>query len=154
MKTIGERIKQARDALDLSAMDLALRVGYKTQSGISNLENRVGGSGGNKIREIAKALNVPLEWLMSGPDSDVVPFHSIWPKGNGVRNNVVTEANQNDKLVSLPLAQSDQDPWIAAAIQILRELDPGQRQAMVAKMREFRQYLGPPRDGQALSVAG
>lgn len=76
MKTIGERIKQARDELGWSGLYLANKVGYKTQSGISNLEQRATGSGGNKITKIAQALNVPLDWLMNGPDADKVPFLS------------------------------------------------------------------------------
>lgn len=74
MKTIGERIQQARLKKGWSALKLAKDVGYGTQSGIGNLKSRVGGSGGNKIGAIAKSLNVPLEWLMNGPDSDDVPF--------------------------------------------------------------------------------
>ena len=42
------------------------------------------------------------------------------------------------------------DVWTRAAIEILQKLDMGQRQAMVARMREFQQYLEPPRFGQAL----
>lgn len=42
------------------------------------------------------------------------------------------------------------DIWTRAAIDILQKLDPGQRQAMVARMREYQQYLDPPRFGQAL----
>lgn len=74
MKTVGERIRQARTALGWSGLDLALKAGYKSQSGISNLENRVGGTGGGKIAKVAKILKVPVEWLISGPDSDTVPF--------------------------------------------------------------------------------
>jgi len=74
MKTIGERIKQARNAKHWSAETLALAAGYKNQSAIGNLENRVGGSGGNKIGEIARILSVSVDWLMNGPDTDQVPF--------------------------------------------------------------------------------
>lgn len=42
------------------------------------------------------------------------------------------------------------DIWTRAAIDLLQKLDPGQRQAMVARMREYQQYLAPPRVGQAL----
>lgn len=73
MKTVGDRIRQAREALGWSAHTLALRVGYKQQSGISNLENRATGSGGNKIGAIAQALGVPVDWLLNGPDGDTVP---------------------------------------------------------------------------------
>lgn len=74
MKTIGERIRQAREALKISGDTLAKKAGYKNQSAIGNLENRAGGTGGNKIGVIADALNVPIEWLLRGPDCDVVPF--------------------------------------------------------------------------------
>ena len=74
MKTIGERIKQARNAKQWSAETLALKAGYKNQSAIGNLENRVGGSGGNKIAEIARILSVSVDWLMNGPDTGQVPF--------------------------------------------------------------------------------
>lgn len=148
MKTLGERIQQARLKRGWSALTLAKKVGYKTQSGIANLENRVGGSGGNKIAAIAKALGVPLEWLMNGPDSDTVPF--ITP----IESPVVSEQTQEPNLNLYRIeAQGGQDQWTLAAMGIMQELDAGQRQAMVAKMREFRQFLGPPRDGQALSMA-
>lgn len=74
MKTIGERIKQARAAKGWSGKALAKAVGYKNQSTIGNLENRATGTGGNKVGVIAAKLNVPLEWLMYGPDTDNVPF--------------------------------------------------------------------------------
>lgn len=74
MKTAGERIRQAREALGWSAALLAEKVGYKTQSGISNLENRISGSGGHKLRDIANTLGVSVEWLLNGPDGPTVPF--------------------------------------------------------------------------------
>lgn len=46
------------------------------------------------------------------------------------------------------------DKWTNAALEIMKSLDEAQKQAMVARMREFKQYLGPPNNGQALSVAG
>jgi transcriptional regulator with XRE-family HTH domain len=70
MKTIGERIRQAREAKGLSGHELAKMVGYEHQSAIGNLENRVGGSGGHKLSRIADALNVSVEWLLKGPDSN------------------------------------------------------------------------------------
>lgn len=73
MKTIGERIRQAREKRKISGDELARSVGYTHQSAIANLENRNIGTGGRKISEIAKALNVPLEWIINGPDSEDVP---------------------------------------------------------------------------------
>jgi transcriptional regulator with XRE-family HTH domain len=74
MKSVGERIRQARDACNMSADALAQAVGYSHQSAIANIENRKGGLGGKKLPEIAKALRVPLMWLIEGPDSAEVPF--------------------------------------------------------------------------------
>lgn len=70
MKSVGERIRQARDYRGLTGEDLAIKVDYKTQSGISNLENRTTGNGGNKLPRIAEVLNFSLEWFMQGPDCD------------------------------------------------------------------------------------
>lgn len=66
MKSIGERIRQARDACGMSAEALAMAVGYSHQSAIANIENRKGGQGGKKLAEIAKVLHVPVAWLLEG----------------------------------------------------------------------------------------
>lgn len=154
MKTIGERIKQAREAKGWSGEQLAHRVGYKTQSGISNLEGRATGTGGNKIVAIARALEVPITWLMHGPDSETVPFttdsaeYEVAPMGGA---SIIAAENiiQYGAFIS-----SNYDQWTAAALEIMSSLDTVQRAQMVAKMREYKQFLGPPREGQALSVAG
>lgn len=70
MKSVGDRIRQARAYRRLSADALAKIVGYKTQSGISNLEARSTGSGGRNMAGIAAALNFPVAWLLNGPDLD------------------------------------------------------------------------------------
>lgn len=69
MKSVGERIRQAREFRKLSGEELAHKIGYKTQSGISNLENRNGGMGGAKVFLIAQVLDVSLHWLLNGPDT-------------------------------------------------------------------------------------
>lgn len=83
MKTVGERIRQAREHRGLSGEELAKKVGYKTQSGISNLENRASGHGGEKLTKIAEALNFSVEWFLNGPDTEdmasVKPFFSFKP---------------------------------------------------------------------------
>jgi len=54
----------------MTAETLAARVGYKSASGIINLENRATGRGGYKIDSIAKELDVDEKWLLNGPDTD------------------------------------------------------------------------------------
>ena len=73
MKTIGERIRQAREDRQLSQTALAKLAGFATQSAIGNLEARATGQGGNRLSAIAIALDVPLDWLLNGPDAKVIP---------------------------------------------------------------------------------
>jgi len=74
MKTVGERIQQARKARGWSAEKLAEMVGYRHQSAIANIENRATTSGGQRLPKIAAALRVSPDWLLSGPDTHNVPF--------------------------------------------------------------------------------
>ncbi len=76
MKTIGERIRQAREQRGMSQADLGIAAGFKGQSAIGNLENRATGRGGFSLPRIAAALDVPITWLLNGPDADEVPFIS------------------------------------------------------------------------------
>lgn len=81
MKSVGERIRQAREFRGLSGQELAELVGYKHQSAIGNLENRATGNGGNKLVEVARALNFSVHWFLSGPDThdmgSVPPFAGV-----------------------------------------------------------------------------
>lgn len=70
MKTVGERIRQAREYRGLSGEELALKVGYSHQSGIANLENRATGRGGFKLPLIAEVLDFAVDWFLSGPDTE------------------------------------------------------------------------------------
>lgn len=151
MKTVGERIRQARLARGMSGEALALKVGYKTQSGISNLEARSNGSGGHKVGAIAQALNVPLDWLLNGPDSDTIPSVAqstaelaAAEPGAGVYS-LQTKAKPDT---------TGLDPWTREAVEIFSKLREHEKQGALAQLRTFVHNLGPPRDGQALSVAG
>lgn len=71
MNTIGERIREAREAKGMSQEDLALACGYKTRSTISKIEK---GSRSFKLsvgKKIAKALNVDPDYLIFGDTEDV-----------------------------------------------------------------------------------
>lgn len=148
VKTIGERIRQAREAKGLSGQALAKIVGYRHQSAIGNLEARASGQGGNKIGAIADALGVPLEWLMRGPDADSVPH---LPKAaeaayRGTEPAAAVVIHDTDATKSI-------DPWTYEAVQILSKLNSADRRAAVLNLRTFVQNLGPPGNGQTLPVA-
>lgn len=148
VKTIGERIRQAREAKGLSGQALAERVGYSHQSAIGNLEARASGQGGNKIGAIADALDVPLEWLMRGPDGDKVPFinKSAEPTDSVAAPSSAVIIHDTDPTSSI-------DPWTYEAVQILTKLKEADRRAAVLNLRTFVHNLGPPRNGQTLPVA-
>lgn len=73
LSTLGGRIAYARKALDLTQSELAKRAGIG-QSSIALLE-----SGSTKMPkhalELAKALQVSLEWLMHGEDAELAERH-------------------------------------------------------------------------------
>lgn len=144
MKTIGERIKQAREQLGWSGEHLAKLVGYKTQSGISNLEQRATGSGGNKIGQIAKALNVPLDWLVNGPDSDKVPFLPA------------KQSNYSNDSTVVPLMAAQEsgarqyDSITTQVLAIFAKFDTAQKAAALALLKQYEAVLGSHQDGQAL----
>lgn len=123
-------------------------VGYKHQSAIGNLESRATGQGGNKIGLIADALQVSLEWLLRGPDSDVVPIvkkqsDAAYPPPPATVALVIHDGEPNRHI----------DPWTYEAVQILSRLTNEDRRAAVLSLRAFVHNLGPPRDGQAVPVA-
>jgi transcriptional regulator with XRE-family HTH domain len=148
MKTIGERIQQARLAKCWSAEYLSKKVGYKTQSGISNLENKATGSGGNKISEIAFALDVTVDWLLNGPDSDNVPFM--------LRKNDQRAAAQmvQDVAGVYVMPQPKHDPLTLELLDLFSQLDTTSKVQVMEYFRGFVAGRRPHAHGQASAVAG
>ena len=60
----------------MSQVDLASQAGFKHQSAIGNLETRATGRGGYRLAKIAEVLEVPIEWLLNGPDTGTIPHHT------------------------------------------------------------------------------
>ena len=67
--TVGQRIKFRREEKGLSQLDLAKKVGYETKGSISMIESGKRDISLDKVREIAKALDVTPHWLMGWSDS-------------------------------------------------------------------------------------
>lgn len=130
MKTVGERIRQAREARGLSGEELALAVGYAHQSAIGNLENRATGTGGTKIAKIAAKLRVPVQWLLEGPDSDHVPFSEpLIAFDDDIRFSVI------DTSVRQEPAPYHDDGSLAEAMQIFKKLTTAQRVKAISYMQ-------------------
>lgn len=131
MKTVGERIRQAREFRGLSGEELANKVGYKTQSGISNLENRTTGRGGFALPKIAEATNFSVEWFLQGPDTEdmntVAAFNTPrqkWPQGTNRTPTIACETNRFDtpRDMAHRLIDGISDKGLMHAIELLEGL--------------------------------
>lgn len=145
MKTVGERIRQARDARGLSGEELAHAVGYRNQSAISNLENRATGTGGTKIAKIATALRVPVQWLLEGPDGQVVPFSEPMVSNDDAIRFSIADA---EATVQEERAIYSADASLDEAMQLFKRLDTAQR----LKAISYMQFIAT--EGQRASEAG
>lgn len=131
MSTIGERIKRARLAQNMSGEELAVGVGYKNQSAIGNLENRGGGTGGKKLPDIARKLRVPLQWLIEGPDDGEIPF--LEPIATGAQPEYSTQANDSKN----PATSYVIDASVLEAVELFKALKTEQRLKAINYMREL-----------------
>ena len=137
MKTVGERIRQAREAKNLSQEALATRVGFAHQSAIGNLETRATGTGGRRITDIADALDVPVEWLLSGPDcySAAIPWKV--PPGHSEPGAPLT--------VEEPRARYETNTLVQEALDLLSSMSTaGQNEAIRYLRYLARQHAFPP----------
>lgn len=68
MATVGDRIKERRDELDWTQDDLATKASI-SKSFLSDLENGKRNVGADKLLDIARALTLSLDYLMTGKDA-------------------------------------------------------------------------------------
>lgn len=122
MKSVGDRIKQAREFRKITSEGLAKKVGYKTQSGISNLENRSTGHGGNKIPLIAKELDVSIKWLMSGPDTEDMTNVAPYAESIVAETPVSAYSSNTPTAAAYKLIDKLSDQGLIQAIQMLEVL--------------------------------
>lgn len=141
MKTIGERIRQARDFKGISALKLGQMVGYKSQSGIANIENRSVSTGGRKLVPIAAALNVPVGWLMNGPDGPNIPW--LEPRLQPTYTSSIIEIEQatEDGYQSTERPPVLFDRWTMAAINVMMTLPESDRKGALANLRAYCQHV-------------
>ena len=71
MPSIGERIRERRDELGWTQDVLAERAGI-SKGFLSDLENNKRSIGATKLHDIARVLNVSLDYLMAGTASKLV----------------------------------------------------------------------------------
>ena len=152
---IGKQIKHYREKAGWKLKELSARSDVDVGT-ISALEIR-DSSRSEFFQKIANAFGLTLEQLADETtDHDLSHLktnqNQQTPYPNGKDASLVTKMVASEQGGALKDAQK-QDKWTREAIEILSLLDDGQKQAMVTKMREYKQFLGPPYDGQTLSMA-
>lgn len=68
--TIGQRIKQRREELQMSQEELAVKIGYKSRSSINKIELDKQQLTQRKIKTIADALDTTANWIL-GIDEEI-----------------------------------------------------------------------------------
>lgn len=76
MFTVADRIKQRREELGLTQLELAKRMGYAGKSAISRAETSGDDIGANRIEKFAKALSCSPSYLM-GWDEEPAPAPNV-----------------------------------------------------------------------------
>jgi transcriptional regulator with XRE-family HTH domain len=137
----GKQIRHYRDKLKWKLWQLA-EASEVDIGTISALESR-DSSKSQFFPQIAKAFGLTVEEL-----ADTSADHTPNPPGKSNPTLTVMEKEAHYKVVR------GIDPWIAEATKTLEALSTEDRRAAVLNLRNFVQNLGPPRDGQALHVAG
>jgi len=152
---IGKQIRHYRQKAKWKLKELSSECDVDVGT-LSALEKR-DSSRSEFFQQIAKAFGLTLEQLADETtDYDLSHLKKpLAPAGySGDR-----DAHPTAKLLATDTpfhgSKSVQvhDEWTIEAVAIMNSLDSGQKQAMVSKMREYKQYLGPPRDGHTLSMA-
>lgn len=109
---IGDRIKNRREALNLSQDELAKRLGYKSRSSINKIERDASGLPQSKIAAIANALQTTPAYIMGWEEVQ---------KKNNIQADIVLRM------------QSDDDFF--AAVKALHEMDPGKLSSLLALLK-------------------
>lgn len=72
MTNIGDRIKERREALNLSQYELAQKVGYKSRSSINKIELGKTDISQSKLQEIADVLETTPAYLMGWEEEEKI----------------------------------------------------------------------------------
>lgn len=88
--TIGERIKEAREAKGWSQARLAKEIGASDASTIGQAERRASGPGRDNLAKIATALGVSADWLLHGAGAAAKPAPTEPEPPSNARTNVGT----------------------------------------------------------------
>lgn len=83
--TFGDRVAAAREALGLSQVELARKLGVKLRT-VTGWENDVSEPRANKLQMLAGILNVSVMWLLTGAGDGLDAPHEETPLESDVHD--------------------------------------------------------------------
>lgn len=103
--------------------------------------------GDKKARSLELIAGMPERYL-----EGLFANNPAYPIG---RDSVPSPENSVETPTSVThFRRAKDDKWTAEAIEIMSRLNEAQRAACVVQLRSYEAAVGPPRDGQALPMAG
>ena len=162
MKTIAEIRLANLDALldEFGTQEKVAEAGGTSSVYLSQIRNKAANVKSGKLRSMGDDMARKLEIGCNKEVGWMDNIHTLTQHAEDQPAITYTTAlnlpggnHQAREPIPLPVTPVQYDIWTTAAIELLQQLDIGQRQAMVARMREYKQYLAPPHDGQTLQVA-
>lgn len=110
--TIGERIKNRREDLNLSQMDLAIKLGYKSRSSVNKIELGLQNLTQSKIKAVADALDTTPAYIMGWEEISPTPI------SESEGRNVIRIAGRDGSYIEKRLTDEQASAWMAIIEQL------------------------------------
>lgn len=127
--SVGQNIRRAREAKQMTQDELASRMGYKSRSTIARIENGDNDVSQSKLKKFSEILDVSIGFLLDGTDSG--------DSTNEINNNLPTlnERDERDIQVRLQNILDDMTKDDTVALYNGGEpMDPETRELMKASL--------------------
>lgn len=122
-KTLGDRLRLIISQLDITAKEFAEKCGMSYKILNEYLQNRRS-PGGDKLKQIAEAFNVNLNWLLTGEGSPFLGFESA-EAGKIVAEKEKTEekiVSKAEKSVEKSASETSAVENVELVFEVLREI--------------------------------
>lgn len=102
---IGDKIRQRREAIGMSQVELANKLGYTSRSSINKIEKDINDIPQSKIIAFAEALETTPAFLMDWKDEQNDNKSNIWKNLKQLRESKGMSTNELSKFSNIPLEQ-------------------------------------------------
>ena len=74
MIDFGKKVRERREALGMTQEELAVKLGYRTQSSIAKIESGVNDPVLSKVKDFSRELQVPISYFLDWDKKEPIPF--------------------------------------------------------------------------------